>query len=119
MVSVEIRDLRLFAYHGLYEGEEKVGNPYLINLIVSYDEGFTHFDSIRTTINYEELYDIVKQRMQIPSALIEKLCESIIGKVKHQYPFITEITLSIYKLQCPIEGMEGKVGITMHKKYDD
>jgi 7,8-dihydroneopterin aldolase/epimerase/oxygenase len=119
MVSVELRDLRLFAFHGLYEGEEKVGNQYLVNLIVSYDEGFTQFDSIRTTINYEELYEIVKQRMQIASALLEKLCESIVGKIKHQYPFVTEVSLSIYKIQSPIEGMEGKVGVTMHKKYDD
>ena len=119
MVSVELRDLRLLAYHGLNEGEEKVGNSYLINLVVSYDDGFTQFDSIKSTINYVELYEIVRQRMQIPSALLEKLCESIVGKIKHQYPFVTEITLSVYKLQAPIEGMEGKVGVTVHKKYED
>lgn len=119
MITIELRDIRIFAHHGIYEGEPKIGNEYLVNLSVSYNEGKSNFDSLQGTINYEELYDIVKQRMHINTPLLERICESVIRKIKHQYPFITEVHFSIYKLQAAIQHLEGKVGVTMHKKFND
>jgi dihydroneopterin aldolase len=119
MITVELKDVLLHAFHGIYEGEEKVGNPYLINLSVHYDERFADFDHIENTIDYTVLYDIIKQRMQIPTGLLEKVAESMILKIKHQYSFITEINLSIHKLEVPIKQFQGKLGITMNRKFNE
>ncbi|MBO9571210.1 MAG: dihydroneopterin aldolase, partial [Chitinophagaceae bacterium] len=112
MISIELHDVHLHAFHGIYEGEEKIGNPYIINLDVKYEEGSADFDDISNTINYVDLYEIIKQRMQIPTGLLEKVCESIIRRIKHQYPFIKEVSLSLYKLQPPLLNFQGKVGVT-------
>jgi hypothetical protein len=32
---------------------------------------------------------------------------------------VNEIECSIYKIQAPIEYLKGKVGITLHKKFND
>ena len=119
MISIELIDVQLHAFHGIYEGEEKIGNPYLINLSVKYDEGIADFDDINNTINYVDLYEIVKQRMSIPTGLLEKVCESIIRRIKHQYPFVKEVSLSLQKLQPPLLNFQGKVGVTMSKKFND
>jgi dihydroneopterin aldolase len=119
MISIELHDLHMHAYHGIFEGEERVGNPYIVNLEVKYDESQRNFDDINNTISYVDLYDIVKQRMQIPTGLLEKVCESIIRRIKHQYSYIKEVNLSIYKLQAPIENLNGKVGVTMNKKFNE
>ncbi len=119
MISVELKDIELHAYHGIYEGEEKTGNPYIINLEVKYEEKDIDLDDITQTINYVDLYTIVKNRMQIPTGLLEKICESIIRHIRHQYPFISEVNLSIFKLQAPIRDFQGKVGVTMNKKFND
>ena len=52
-------------------------------------------------------------------ALLEKIAEEIIVKIREQYPFIREAVLSIYKLQAPIGNFQGKAGMTLHKKFDD
>lgn len=50
MVTIELQKIILHAYHGIYEGEAKVGSDYEVNLSVSYDEGKSNFDSINATI---------------------------------------------------------------------
>lgn len=118
MIVIELRDVQLYAYHGIFEGEEKTGSPYIVNLSVSYDDKDATFDDINDTINYAELYSIIKNRMAIPTGLVEKVCDSIVRHIKHQYSFVKEIELSIYKLRAPIENFQGTVGVRMNRKFN-
>lgn len=119
MISIELVNVELYAFHGIFEGEERVGNPYIVNLSVKFDERDKHFDEINDTINYEELYEIVKQRMQIRTGLVEKICMNIIRHIKHQYPYVKEVDLSIRKLQPPLNQFQGTVGVSMNRKFND
>jgi 7,8-dihydroneopterin aldolase/epimerase/oxygenase len=119
MISIELVNLQIYSYHGIFEGEEKVGNPYIINLSVKYDERDRDFDDINNTINYEDLHQIVKQRMAIPTGLLEKICVNIIRHIKHHYAFVKEIDLSIQKLQPPLQEFQGNVGVSMNRKFND
>ena len=118
MVTIELQNIRLQAYHGIYEGEQKTGSPYEVNVKVAYDEGDTRFDDLKNTINYVEIFDIVKKRMHIPTPLLEQVAESIIRKIRHQYAFTREVTITIYKLEAPIENFQGKIGVTLQKQFD-
>ncbi|MGN6421008.1 MAG: dihydroneopterin aldolase [Pseudobacter sp.] len=118
MVSIELHNLRLHAFHGLYEGESKTGSAYEVNLKASYNEESTQFDDIRNTINYVDVFEIVKRCMAIPTPLLEKVAEGIIRRIKHQFPFVAEVVISIYKLEPPIENIQGKIGITMRKEWE-
>lgn len=118
MITVQLHDLNIHAAHGVYEGEENVGNPFIVNLDVSYDEGDSDLQKLENTIDYVDLYEIVHSRMMVPSGLLEKLCETIIRHIRHQYPFVTEVSLSIYKLQPPIRNFHGKVGVSMTKRFE-
>lgn len=119
MVTVHLHQLVMHAYHGVYEQEHKTGNNYEINLDVTYKERDQQFENIHDTVSYEDLFSIVKKRMQAPAELLEKVCEGIIRKIKHEYPHVNEVFISIYKLQPPIENLQGKVGVSMRKSFDD
>jgi dihydroneopterin aldolase len=119
MTSIELKDIRLYGSHGVYHGESKTGNIYQIDLCVKYEEGSANFNTINDTISYVELYEILRQRMQSPTALLEKLCNEIIAQIRQQYPFIAEAGISIYKLQAPIQNFEGKVGVSLHKIFNE
>lgn len=119
MVSIQLQHIRLHAFHGLYKGEEKLGSEYELSLQVTYDETNINFSHLSNTIDYARLFDIVKERMAIPSNLLENVCEDILKKVKEQYPFAAEATISLWKLHAPIAQFRGKVGVTMHKKFED
>lgn len=117
MVSIELLDVRMFAFHGLHDGEQKTGNEYVVNLLVSYQENTDSFESLQNTIDYVALFEIVKQRMHVATPLLEKLADGIIRKIKHRYSFVNEIKLSVHKLQAPIENFQGRIGVTLYKKY--
>ena len=118
MTIVELKDVQINAYHGLYPGELKIGNSYQINLSVAFEEDNINFDSLADTINYVELYEIVRQRMQHPTHLLEKLCYEIIQDINSKFPFIKQVTVSLYKLHAPIENFEGRVGVTLQKNFN-
>lgn len=119
MLTVHLKDLRFFAHHGVFDGEPVAGSEFEVQLQVSYDEKKITFDNLNNVLNYVELYQIVKKRMAMPTPLIEEIAESIIRKIQHEYSFVKEVSISIFKLQPPIGNFQGKVGVTLQKKFDD
>jgi 7,8-dihydroneopterin aldolase/epimerase/oxygenase len=117
MVVIELQQVRLQAFHGIYEGEKKIGSAYEVSIKVAYDENGTSFDNLKNTIDYVKVLDILKQRMKEPSGLLEKVADDIIHNIKNRYPFAKEISVSIYKLDAPVENFQGKIGVTLHKQF--
>ena len=119
MLTVHLQNLIVHAFHGVYDGEHKAGNNFEVDLSVSYEEEKVNIDSLESIISYEDLFWIVKERMEISTPLLEEIADSIIRKIKHRYSFVCEIKISIFKLEAPIANFQGKPGITLHKKFDD
>lgn len=118
MLTVHLHQLVFHAFHGLYAGEEKTGNDFEVNLDVHYTVKKDKYDSLKHLISYEELFVIVQKRMALPSPLLEEVADSIIKKIHHQFGQVAKITISIYKLNAPIQQFKGKVGITLSRSFD-
>ena len=118
MLSIHLSDLIFFSHHGAYDGEHQAGGEFKVDLSVSYTEKKKKFDSIGDILNYEGLFYIVREKMGAPTPLLEAVAQSIITEIHEKYPFVKEINISIFKLQPPIQNFQGKVGITMRKKFD-
>lgn len=119
MVTVHLHNVIIFAYHGMYDEEKINGNTFEINLDILYDDKESAFENIEHTISYEDLYKIVKSQMQIATPLLEKVCLQIINNIKNDHPSVKEASITMYKLQAPIEGFKGKAGVTIKKKFED
>ena len=119
MLTVHLSDLRFHGFHGVYEAETKIGSNYELNITVKYDETNTALNDLNSIVNYEVIFEIVRKRMSIPTPLLEEVAEAIVRKIKHQYRQLSVIAVSIYKLQPPIAGLQGKVGITLEKIFEN
>lgn len=119
MVTVQLHKLIFSARHGVLREELATGNTFEVNLDVLYDEQDRPFEGLDSIVNYVALFGIVKERMSQPSALLERIADEIITKIREHYPFIKEVVLSIYKLQAPIGNFQGKAGMTLHKKFGE
>lgn len=109
----------MHAFHGIYEGERKTGSAYELNIKVIFEEGNSEFNDLEDTIDYGEIFAIAKKCMKIPTPLLEKVANTIMQEVKRQYPKIKEVIISLYKLEAPIENFNGKIGVTLHKRFND
>ena len=119
MITIELQNLIFYVHHGIYEEERKVMNSFEVNLSVSYVDNNHVFERIADTISYVNLFKIVQEKMKEPVFLLEKICQGIILNIKRQYPAVSEIRISVFKLQAPIEHFIGKVGVTMHQSFKD
>ena len=119
MGIISLEGLEFFSYHGFYKEERKVGNKYEVNISVEAnfdDAGST--DLLQYTINYEELYKVIKAEMEIPSKLLESIAHKIITRVFVQFPGVDSIEVSIRKFNPPIGGICTSAKVTLRRTRD-
>ena len=117
LLTIELRSLRFFAYHGLYEAEKKTGNEFEVGLFVEYAPAQGIITDIRETINYVQLYAQLKEEMEKPRELLETLAMEIVENMQAAFPMIKHCSIRITKLHPPIAGFTGTVGISYKKDF--
>lgn len=111
--SIELIGLEFFSRHGYYQEEQKLGNRFEVNLTVWLDiEAAAREDKLSQTVNYENLYKVVEQRMLNSSKLIETLVVDIAKGILKQYPQVQKVAVSIDKHNPPFGGLCRKVRVT-------
>ena len=113
---VILEGLEFHAYHGIYPHERSSGNKFEVDVSVVteiHDSAFQ--DDLSGTINYEDLYDVVKTEMGKPSKLLERVGHSIAGKILVAFPEAISVEISISKFNPPIGGVCRKAAVTITK----
>lgn len=117
MITVELKQLRFFAYHGLYPEERKTGNEFEVQLAVSYEAENEVISGIHSTIDYTSLYSIIKEQFDTPVDLLETLITNIAGEIKTAFPQSKKINISISKPHPPVKNFIGVVSVSFSKEY--
>lgn len=117
MITIELKQLRFLAYHGLYAEERKTGNEFEINLSVAYQPPSDTITGISDTVNYSGLYELLKTEMQNPRHLLETLVMEVAEVIHLSFPQIKKIEISITKLHVPIAKFTGTAGVRFSKEY--
>lgn len=106
---IEIKGLRLYAYHGVMEQERKVGNFFEVSLRIEYPfNKALDSDNLNDTANYALITEIIKEQMAIPSKLLEHVAGRIIKAITKEFPQTISGKVSICKLTPPISAqMQG------------
>jgi dihydroneopterin aldolase len=114
---IELKNLRFFAEHGMYEEERKVGNQFEVDIVITCKSPKKTITSIEQTINYVEVYRIAQEEFNERKFLLETCAMQIAEKVKLQFEETEHLTISIRKLNPPITNFSGSVGITYEKSF--
>lgn len=118
MQEVALLGIELYSYHGYYEEEQRIGNKYIVDIkVITGITSSTHDDDLAKTIDYVQLYAIIKNEMEIPSKLLEHVAGRISDAVHKSFPIIKETIISIAKQNPPIGGICKESKVTISKKY--
>ena len=105
MSRIELKDMEFFSRHGCFEEERIVGNRFVVNLCVEGDfTAAAASDNLEEAVNYQTLYDIVKEQMDIPSNLLENVASRICAKIRGEFPSLSRIKVTIDKINPPLGG---------------
>ena len=116
--KIELRRMTFYAYHGVAPQETRVGNTFIVDLILTAPlENAVWSDDLSDTINYATVYETVKAEMAIPSRLLEHAAGRILKALKERFPQITEVELVLSKLNPPFGGDIQSASIILKESF--
>ncbi len=120
MGKISLEGIEIFGHHGYYAEERKKGNTFIVDIILTVDfQKAAVEDTIDGTINYEQVYEIIKQEMGNSVKLLEHLAQRIVGKVMEEFTKVSAIELSISKLNPPLSGKCKKAKVTVQYSREE
>jgi 7,8-dihydroneopterin aldolase/epimerase/oxygenase len=116
--TIQLHNLRFFANHGLYAGEDVLGNEFEVSAQLKLARNDKDELELDDTINYAKVYEIIRSKMQQRFGLLENLAIAIADDLQVAFPHCRSIRLDIKKLHPPIAHFKGSVGISYKRKME-
>lgn len=116
MGKLKLNGLQFHAYHGVFEEEQKIGAPYIIDLELEGD--YSHAsasDELENTVNYQEVYQLVEKQMEQKAKLIEHLASRILDAILESFPLVQKATIVLHKVNPPIHAVLKSVSFELSK----
>ena len=112
MGKIYLKNIRLYAYHGCMDEEEKIGSDYVVNLSVDVDLGTSsETDNLKDTVDYVAIHSIVKEEMSIRAKLLEKVADRILKRVLKEHIEVRLVHVKVAKRNPPIGGNVEEVAV--------
>lgn len=114
MAVISLEGLEFFAFHGVYEEEQRIGNRFSIDVHIDAEvlrAGLS--DELSDTIDYVRVCEIIDGVMKNSSSLLETLALNIITGVRDTYPAVREVCVKVSKLNPPIGAICRSASVTM------
>lgn len=106
--------MEFYAYHGCFEEEQIIGTWFVVDLFLDTDTSRAEqTDDLQHTINYLEVYQLVKKEMETPSNLLEHVGRRILNAVKDGYPSVNHARIKVRKMNPPLGGKMDFVSLSL------
>jgi len=113
MQTINIHNAQFFAYHGVYSQEQYLGGKFAVDVEIKGDfarSGAT--DDVADTVNYAEVYEIVKKVMtEKRYNLIERAAQEIVDLVLAGFASVVSVRVAVRKINPPIGGVVDSVEV--------
>jgi len=108
--------IQFYAYHGVYEEENKLGQKFEVDLELFLDLRSAGMnDNLEETINYALVYEVVKKIVtETNKKLLEAVAEGIASELLRLFP-IEEVIVRVRKLQPPIPGYLQSISVEIRR----
>lgn len=101
--KVLLKDIKIYAYHGVLPQERVVGAYFILNIALDTDfSRAMDTDDLCGTVSYADVYDVVKAEMAVPSKLLEHVAGRICRALLDRFPSVTAVHLDILKENPPM-----------------
>ena len=120
MGMIRLNNMIFYGYHGVYDFEKENGANFEIDLELTVPLNKpSKSDNIEDTINYEDIYELVKKSFGSKSYfLLEKLADSISKSIFEEHK-IDKLIIRVRKINAPLDGKLDSVEIELKRKRAD
>lgn len=113
--KIELTGMKFFAHHGCFHEEKVIGNHFIVDFSAELEMGkAVESDNLDDALNYQSVFDIVKEEMAVSSNLLEHVAGRIVKRVKSDFPCIISGYVAVSKLNPPLGGQVEASKITLY-----
>jgi 7,8-dihydroneopterin aldolase/epimerase/oxygenase len=117
MDKMSLHRMEFYAYHGVFEEENRLGQRFVVDVELQLDLAAAgQSDDLNRTINYAELYEHVRQMVENETfKLIETVAETIASRLLQLYTMIESLTVRVTKPNPPFRANFDGVTVEIHR----
>lgn len=105
MSVISIEGMEFFAYHGCFAEEQIIGTKFIVDIFLDVNTSKAETsDNLHDTVNYQSVYELVKEEMKTKSKLLEHVGRRILDKIETTFPEVDNSKIKIRKMNPPLGG---------------
>lgn len=118
MDKIIIKDLKLYAYHGVNPEEKVEGQNFILDIICSLDlKKPCMTDNVDDTVSYAQIIKLVKKVFVAEKYdLIEKAAQVVADSVLDAFSRVEKIDITLKKPEAPIKADFGYVAVEIMRE---
>ncbi|WP_291579849.1 2-amino-4-hydroxy-6-hydroxymethyldihydropteridine diphosphokinase [Clostridium sp. UBA6640] len=119
MDKIYIKDLEIFANHGYFQEEKKLGQKFILSFELDLDlSGAGEKDDLDKTVHYGILCEeIEKEFTKTSYDLLEKAAEEIVNFILLKYEAVNKVKLKLKKPWAPVRKHLDYVAIEIERQW--
>jgi 7,8-dihydroneopterin aldolase/epimerase/oxygenase len=116
--TIFVNGLVLHAYHGVMPHEAKVGQPFVLDLVLDIDLGeASQTDRLKDTVSYEHLVNATSEAFcGRRYRLVEAAAGAVADAVLERYETVRSVRVTVRKPHAPIAATFDDVGVTITRR---
>lgn len=121
MDIISIKDVTVFAYHGVMQEENSIGQKFIISAELSLDTSIAgESDDIEESVDYAQVCNIIKSYAENNTFnLIEALAEGLAKCLLLEYMNVSGVTIEVKKPWAPVHMPVDTVSVKISRKWHD
>ncbi|MDR4308603.1 dihydroneopterin aldolase [Chelatococcus sambhunathii] len=118
MDKVVLKDLSIFARHGLFEEEAELGQRFFIDVEISADLSHAEAqDTPEGTVNWADLVETVTAAFtETRYKMVEAAADSIAAAIFRRFPIARRTRVEIRKPSAPIEAIFAYTAVIVERE---
>jgi dihydroneopterin aldolase len=114
-MRISLSNLEFFGFHGLYEGEKKIGNQFLVTIQIDFTPKVAVVNALNQTIDYVLVYNKIKEIMDDPTPLLETLVCKIADQILFDHAIADKVFVQITKQKLAIPYFVGDTSVSIER----
>ncbi len=117
---IAVRNLAIFARHGFYPEEARLGQRFLLDITLTLDlRQAGRGDDLEATVDYGAVVTVASAAFAPRRKLIEAAAESVAGALLGQFPRVALVEVVVRKPAAPIDAILDHVEVAILRGRDD
>ncbi len=118
MDKITVKNLKLFAYHGVNPEEKENGQSFIIDVDYFLDlENACKSDSLDDTVNYAKAVKTIRRVFTEKSYdLIERAAQVIADALLEDFKEIEKVSVTVKKPEAPVSAEFDYMAVTIHRE---